>query len=82
MQTKEGRAVYAVRKSTIKLTFGIQKEVMGCRQFLVRGFEAVTAEWGLLCLDFNLKKMFTVVMADIKRWLDLMQILAIYRALW
>ena len=53
LQTKEGQAIYGLRKSTIEPTFGIQKEVIGYRQFLVRGFEAVSAEWDLLCIGFN-----------------------------
>ena len=82
LQTQEGRAIYALRKSTIEPTFGIQKEVMGYRQFLVRGFAAVSAEWDLLCIGFNLKKMFAMAMADIKNWLFVVQLLAIYRAIW
>ena len=81
LQTQEGRAIYALRKSTIEPTFGIQKEVMGYRQFLVRGFAAVSAEWDLLCIGFNLKKMFAMAMADIKNWLFVVQLLAIYRAI-
>lgn len=60
LQTKAGRAIYGRRKSTIEPTFGIVKEVMGYRQFLVRGHEAVSAEWDLLCLAFNLKRIFTL----------------------
>lgn len=82
LQTREGRAVYALRKSTIEPTFGIQKEVMGYRQFLVRGFEAVSAEWDLLCIGFNLKKMFTLAMADIENWSILVQFLTAYKAFW
>ena len=82
LQTKEGRAVYALRKSTIEPTFGIQKEIMGYRQFLVRGFAAVSAEWDLLCTGFNLKKMSAMAMADIKNWLTLVQVLATYRVFW
>ena len=82
LQTKEGRAIYALRKSTIEPTFGIQKEVMGYRQFLVRGFAAVTAEWDLLCTGFNLKKMFIMAMANISNGLILVQILAAYRTFW
>jgi hypothetical protein len=48
LQTKEGRAIYGKRKSTIEPTFGIIKEVMGYRQFLVRGIEAVSAS-GICC---------------------------------
>lgn len=78
LQTKEGRAVYGLRKSTIEPTFGIQKEVMGYRQFLVRGFKAVSAEWDLVCIGFNLKRMFTLMLADVGKWLIFMQVLAVY----
>lgn len=80
LQTKEGRAVYALRKSTIEPTFGIQKEVMGYRQFLVRGFAEVSAEWDLLCTGFNLKKMFAMAMADIENWLIMLRLQTAYRA--
>lgn len=81
LQTKEGRAIYGLRKSTIEPTFGIQKEVMGYRQFLVRGFEAVSAEWDLVCIGFNLKRMFTLAMADIEKWFAWMHYLAVYEAI-
>ena len=81
LQTREGRAIYALRKSTIEPTFGIQKEVMGYRQFLVRGFEAVSSEWDLVCAGFNLKRMFTLAMAGIENWLVLAQFLVAYRGL-
>ncbi len=60
LQTQDGRAIYGKRKSTIEPTFGIIKEVMGYRQFLVRGVDAVSAEWDLLCIAFNLKRLFTL----------------------
>ena len=63
LQTKEGRAIYGKRKSTIEPTFGIIKQVMGYRQFLVRGFEEVSAEWDLVCIAFNLKRMFKLMQA-------------------
>ena len=80
LQTQEGRAIYSLRKSTIEPTFGIQKEVMGYRQFLVRGLNAVSAEWDLLCLGFNMKRMFTLAMADINNWLALVWLLRLYIA--
>ncbi len=79
LQTREGRAVYALRKSTIEPTFGIQKEVMGYRQFLVRGLEAVSAEWDLLCMGFNLKRMFTLMLKDLQESIIFMQFIAAYR---
>lgn len=76
LKTQEGRAIYALRKSTIEPTFGIQKDIMGYRRFLVRGLAAVTAEWDLVCMAFNLKKMFTLLMADIENSGFLMPFLA------
>ena len=57
MQTKEGKAFYARRKSTVEPAFGIIKEVMGFRHFMLRGFEAVQGEWTLVCAAFNLKRL-------------------------
>jgi hypothetical protein len=61
MKTEEGREFYAKRKSTIEPVFGIIKEVMGFRQFLLRGFEAVKGEWNLVCIAFNLKRIHTLI---------------------
>jgi hypothetical protein len=37
--------------------FGIVKNVLGFRQFLLRGLEKVTGEWQLVALAWNLKRM-------------------------
>jgi transposase len=58
LNTPEGKALYAQRKSTIEPTFGIIKHVQGFRQFLLRGIEAVAGEWSLVCMSYNLKRMF------------------------
>jgi transposase len=57
LKTKDGRAVYALRKQTVEPVFGIIKSVMGFRQFLLRGLENVQNEWTLVCLAWNLKRM-------------------------
>ena len=57
LQTEQGRALYARRKSTIEPVFGIIKAVMGFRQFLLRGIDAVSAEWDLVCIAYNIKKL-------------------------
>jgi len=57
LATPEGRADYGLRKCTVEPTFGIIKQVMRFRQFMVRGLNNVQAEWGLVCLAFNLKRM-------------------------
>jgi hypothetical protein len=60
LKTKEGKAFYAKRKSTVEPVFGIIKEVMGFRRFLWRGLEAVKGEWRLVRLAFNLKQLFVL----------------------
>ena len=37
LQTREGKAVYATRKSTVETVFGLIKHVLEFRQFLLRG---------------------------------------------
>jgi hypothetical protein len=49
-----------LRKQTVEPVIGIIKEVMGFRQFSLRGLPAVTGEWGLVCLAFNLKRGHTL----------------------
>ena len=58
LATEEGKELYAKRKSTIEPTFGIVKHVLGFRQFLLRGVEAVNGEWDLVCIGYNVKRMF------------------------
>ena len=57
LKTREGKAIYAKRKSTVEPVFGIIKSVMGFRQFMLRGLEAVEGEWNLVTLAWNLKRM-------------------------
>ena len=57
LQTMEGRQLYAKRKSTVEPVFGIIKNVMGFRQFLLRGLTAVMGEWNIVCIAWNLKRM-------------------------
>jgi len=58
LRTKKGRAAYAKRKQTVEPVFGQIKEARGFRRFLLRGLEAVRAEWRLICLGHNLLKLF------------------------
>ena len=52
-----GKAIYGLRKSTVEPVIGIIKEVLGFRQFSLRGLLLVTGEWTLVCLAFNLKRL-------------------------
>lgn len=57
LNTRAGRAAYALRKQTVEPVFGIIKSVMGFRQFLLRGLDNVRNEWTLVCMAWNLKRM-------------------------
>ncbi len=57
LRTEAGKAIYRLRKSTVEPVFGIIKEVMGFRQFSLRGLPAVAGEWNLVCLSYNLKRL-------------------------
>jgi hypothetical protein len=51
----------ALRKSTVEPVFGIIKSVMGFRQFMLRGLDAVRGEWTLVCMAWNLKRLHTLM---------------------
>ncbi len=53
-----GRTVF-IRPLTSPV-FGIIKQVMGYRQTLLRGFEKVSGDWGLVCLAYNFKRLFSL----------------------
>ena len=55
LRTAIGKAVYGARKATVEPVIGIIKEVMGFRQFSLRGQGAAAGEWSLVCLAWNLK---------------------------
>ena len=60
LRTAEGKAIYAKRKSTVETVFGIIKEVMGFRRFHLRGLNAAQGEWNLVCMAWNLKRMYAL----------------------
>ena len=57
LRTQAGKAIYKLRKSTVEPVFGNIKEVMGFRQFSLRGLTAAAGEWNLVCLAYNLKRL-------------------------
>lgn len=60
LKTKVGRELYKLRKQTVEPVFGIIKEVMGFRRFSLRGHAKVSLEWTLVCVSYNLKRLFTL----------------------
>jgi len=58
LRTEAGKTVYRRRKAIAEGPFGILKDVLGMRRFLVRGLSKVQGEWNLATTCFNLLKMF------------------------
>jgi transposase len=61
LKTVIGKAIYRLRKCTVEPVIGIIKEVIGFRQFSLRGEQAAGGEWCLVCLAFNLKRLHTLL---------------------
>jgi hypothetical protein len=62
LETKEGREIYGLRKQTVEPVFGIIKEVLGFRRFLLRGRDKVSLEWELVSTSYNLKRLYNLGM--------------------
>ena len=54
-----------LRKEIVEHLFGIVKTIDGFRRFTVRGLEKVKAQWSLVCLAVNLRKL-----AAVATWVD------------
>lgn len=57
LRTEHGREQYRRRKWVVEPVFGWIKSALGFRSFSLRGLEKVTAEWDLVCLALNLRRM-------------------------
>lgn len=57
LATPAGRELYRRRKAIVEPVFGWIKQVLGFRQFGLRGLNKVQGEWHLVCLALNLRRM-------------------------
>jgi transposase len=57
LKTPQGNALYGLRKQVVEPVFGIIKQTLRMRQFLLRGQAKVSGEWDLVCMGYNLKRM-------------------------
>ena len=57
LASDEGAAAYRRRKVIVEPVFGWIKGVLGFRQFSLRGLSKTNAEWHLVCLAMNLRRM-------------------------
>ncbi len=60
LKTKAGKELYAKRKSTVEPVFGIIKNVMKFRSFLLRGLDKVKGEFNLVAIAYNLKRLYAL----------------------
>lgn len=57
LETDEGKARYKKRKQTVEPVFGIIKSAMGFTRFHLRSIEKVAAEWLLVALAYNCRRL-------------------------
>jgi len=62
LTTKAGKELYKLRKQTVEPVFGIIKEAMGFRRFSMRGLQKTDSEWSLVCLAYNMRRLFVLLM--------------------
>jgi hypothetical protein len=60
LQSEQGKAAYRRRKWIAGPPNGWIKNVLGLRQFSMRGLRRVTAGWKLVCTALNLRRMATL----------------------
>ena len=61
--SEPGRKAYARRAPLAETPNAVIKQVLGLRQFLLRGLEKVQTEWLWACTAFNLRKLIRVTAA-------------------
>ena len=59
-KTDDGQAVYRRHKSSVATIFGCIKDVMGFRTLKPRVLHGAQTEWQLVCLAWNLKRLFNL----------------------
>jgi Transposase DDE domain len=63
LETEDGKARYKKRKQTVEPVFGIIKSAMGFTRFHLRGLANVAAEWRLVALAYNCRRLHNLRLA-------------------
>ena len=58
LQDAETKKLYQKRAGMVEPVFGMIKETLGYRRFLLRGLQKVKGEWAIICTAFNLLKLY------------------------
>jgi transposase len=72
MATEEAKAIYSRRKELVEPTFGIIKEQMGFKSFLLRGLSNARAEGTLMVTAFNVRTLYHVWRAQLREKRELL----------
>jgi transposase len=56
LETEDGKKLYKKRKQTVEPVFGIVKSAIGFARFRLRGLQKVAAEWTLIALAYNCRR--------------------------
>ena len=57
LNTEQGRGLYRRRKGIVEPVIGWIKSILGFREFSFRGVRKASAEWDLMCLSTNLRRL-------------------------
>ena len=63
LETPDAKARYARRKQTVEPVFGIIKAALGFTRFHLRGIANVAAEWNLIALAYNCRRLHRLRLA-------------------
>jgi transposase len=58
LQAAASQDLYRKRCGMVEPVFGMIKDILGYRRFLMRGLRKVKGEWAMICTAFNLIKLF------------------------
>jgi transposase len=61
LRSAEGRKIYSKRQSTVEAVFGFIKRLLRFRRFNLRRLSGVNAEWAVICLTYNIRRLMTLV---------------------
>ncbi len=64
LSSADDKARYAERKGLVEPVNGWIKNVLGFRQFSLRGLQAVRGEWDLICLGLNLRRLQSLMVRE------------------
>ncbi len=60
IESEEGKIIYSKRMGAIEKIFGHIKNNIGYKQVLVRGIKKVQLVWNMLCMTYNLQRMYNL----------------------